>query len=244
MDTRITTLICYVWVMLFAIPQMMAQHPEKRSLQTLIDTDDPAWPDVKKWIAGASNRVEVLPVDSNRAKSELYAVQVTLRSPMGAVVYHTGGILVDGGWLRILGSGSEKLPRGMAKWNDGKTFDAENPVPGYLLVADDVLGGLFAINGGALSEEHIGDVFYFAPETLEWESLDIGYTGFLDFCFNGDVALFYEGFRWPGWEKDVAALKGDEAIHCYPHLFSQEGQDITKVSRSVVPIQELWERNR
>lgn len=42
-------------------------------------------------------------------ETALLATQVTTRSPMGAVVYHTGGILVDHGWIRILGAGECKL---------------------------------------------------------------------------------------------------------------------------------------
>ena len=41
------------------------------------------------------------------------------RSPLGAVVYETGGILVDGGWLRILGSGNARLTRTLPGWNAG-----------------------------------------------------------------------------------------------------------------------------
>ena len=45
----------------------------------------------------ATNPVEVLPpVEANR-KPALVAVQVTTRSPLGAIIYDTGGILVDHG---------------------------------------------------------------------------------------------------------------------------------------------------
>ena len=36
-------------------------------------------------------------------------MQMPTSSPMGAVIYETGGILIHYGWLRILGSGSFKL---------------------------------------------------------------------------------------------------------------------------------------
>lgn len=50
--------------------------------------------------------MEILPRDPAAAEAELVKTQVTTRSVMGAVVYETGGILIDRGWLRILGSGS------------------------------------------------------------------------------------------------------------------------------------------
>ena len=84
-----------------------------RPLSELIDTEDPAWPEVQEWIAGATNPVEVLPVDRANRDSALLAIQVTTRSPMGAIVYETGGLLIDHGWVRILVSGHSGLRRSL-----------------------------------------------------------------------------------------------------------------------------------
>uniref|UniRef100_UPI00406CCA9C DUF2625 family protein n=1 Tax=Mucilaginibacter sp. CSA2-8R TaxID=3141542 RepID=UPI00406CCA9C len=46
-----------------------------------------------------------------RAHETLYNLQLTTRSPMGAITYFTGGILIENGWIRILGSGSERSKR-------------------------------------------------------------------------------------------------------------------------------------
>jgi len=56
---------------------------------------------------------EVLPRDESRAQSELLGLQATTCSPMGALVYGYGGIVVEGGWLRVLGSGCERMNRGI-----------------------------------------------------------------------------------------------------------------------------------
>ena len=117
-----------------------------KSLPELINTKEPAWAMVQEWLSQATNQYEVLVKDQNRAELELVNAQVTTRSPMGAVIYETGGILIDDGWLRILGSGNAKLNRGLMQWNKGKTFEAAYYQPKYLLVADDVIGGYFAIN--------------------------------------------------------------------------------------------------
>ena len=111
-------------------------------LTPLINTQDPGWPLVQGWIASAKNKVQVLPKMAARADSALLAAQVTTRSPMGAVIYETGGILVGNGWLRILVSGSPALNRDLMGWN-------KNKQKGLLLVADDALGSFFALNGGA-----------------------------------------------------------------------------------------------
>jgi hypothetical protein len=37
---------------------------------------------------------------------------------MGAIVYHTGGLLIDHGWLRILGGGGHpRTQRSLMSWN-------------------------------------------------------------------------------------------------------------------------------
>ena len=209
-----------------------------RPLSELVDKEDPAWPEVQEWIAAATNHVEVLPVDEANRDAALHAIQVTTRSPMGALVYETGGLLIDHGWLRILGSGHSRLPRSLASWNEGRTMFGDGEPPGYLLVADDVLGGFFAINGGTLGEE-MGSVFYFSPDSADWECLDIGYSEFLMWSLQGDVAGFYESMRWPGWEQEISALNGDQAISVYPFL-SAKGPPIAERHRGVVPISEMF----
>lgn len=115
---------------------------------------------------------------------------------------------------------------------------ADGKPPGYLLVADDVLGGFFAINGGDLGEE-MGSVFYFAPDSNEWECLDMGYSQFLMWSLQGDIAGFYENMRWPGWDQEISSLTGDQAISVYPFL-SAKGPPIAERHRGVVPIAELF----
>jgi hypothetical protein len=169
-----------------------------RPVEELINKNDPGWTLVKDWIKSAKNKVEILPVDTTKAKDALYKTQVTTRSPMGAVVYMTGGLLIDNGWIRILGSGSEKLNRTLPDWNKGKSFKEFGDAPTFLLIADDAIGGFYLLNGGGLGKD-LGKVYYFSPDDLEYEPLDITYTEFLQFCFNGDLDKFYKGNRWTTW---------------------------------------------
>jgi hypothetical protein len=212
---------------------MQAQQLPTRTLAELINQQDPGWQLVSGWIREAKNNVRVLPKTPARADSALLATQVTTRSPLGAVVYETGGILVDGGWLRILGSGSPGLNRTLMDWNQGKTKD-------LLLVADDVLGGFYAINGGAFGPESLGKVFYFAPESLHWQPLDKTYSEFLVFAFSGNLKDFYHDVRWKGWEQEISPLTGNQGLACYPFLFTTEGKNVAKNKRAPVPIAELW----
>src|SRR5690348_6792465 len=94
-----------------------------KQVHELINLDDPGWPIVQGWITGAKNHIEVLlPPDNVTREKALVNAQVTTRSPMGAIIYETGGILVDHGWIRILGAGHPRLPRALADWNFGRSF--------------------------------------------------------------------------------------------------------------------------
>lgn len=218
-----------------------AQIRKMRPLNELINTTEPGWALVQDWIKQGSNKIEILPKDSTRAEDALYQIQVTTRSPMGAIIYETGGLLVDHGWIRVLGSGHEKLDRSLPGWNDGKSYTQTGEQPSFLLIADDVLGGFFAVNNGGLAmNEGIGSVFYFAPDTLEWENMEIGYSEFIRFCCSGDIAGFYEQYRWNNWQQDISDMTGNQGFSFYPFLFTKEGKDLEKVSKKPVPMEELW----
>ena len=55
---------------------------------------------------------------------------------MGALVYGCGGIVIGDGWLRVLGSGCERMKRGIYRFSLGKSFSEAGPMRRYLLVAD------------------------------------------------------------------------------------------------------------
>lgn len=213
-----------------------------RPLNELINKEEPAWAFVNEWISKAKNQVEVLPKDCVRAANALFETQVTTRSPMGAIIYETGGILIDHGWIRILGSGSKQLDRSIMDWNKGKSFQELGEQMPFLLIADDVLGGFFAINSGGLLQQSIGKVFYFAPDALKWEETELGYSDFLTFCFSGDLNKFYERYRWTTWQSDITNLDGNKGMSIIPPLWTKEGkQNIDKSSKKSVPLQELWD---
>lgn len=128
------------------------QNP-MRTVEELINTKEPGWPLVQGWIREATNKVEILSCDSLKGRDALYKTQVTTRSPMGAIIFSTGGILIDHGWIRILGSGSSRLNRTLPDWNKGISINEFGEQPPFLLIADDAVGGFFAINGGAFGED-------------------------------------------------------------------------------------------
>ncbi|MDU1891861.1 MAG: DUF2625 domain-containing protein [Dysgonomonas sp.] len=213
-----------------------------RTLQELINTEDPGWPVLQEWISLAKNKVDILPCDRKRAEEALVNTQVTTRSLMGAIVYETGGILIDNGWIRILGSGSDRMKRSIPSWNQGKTFSEFGEPAPYLLVADDAIGGFYAINGGYLGKD-AGNMYYFAPESLKWMPMEIGYSQFLLFCFETNMDEFYENLRWKNWQEEVAGLHPDYAYSFVPFLWTKEGKDINNVSRKVISVEEVYDFN-
>ncbi len=198
------------------------------------------WHVVEDLIKNAVNAYEILPKDDKAAEKALLELQQSVSSLMGAITYETGGIFIDNGWLRLLGSGHERLTRTIAGWNLGRSYDGAGETPGYLMVADDVLGGLFAVNGTELGED-VGNIYYLAPDTIEWEPLEINFHEFLAFCFAGDLNELYGEFRWEGWANDIKALNGDQAFLMTPPLWVHEPENIGERQRHALPMEEVFD---
>jgi len=114
---------------------------------------------------------------------------------------------------------------------------------GFLLVADDVVGGFYALNGGAFGPE-TGKIFYFAPDTLRWESMNnMDYSELLVWALGDKLSRFYASLGWDGWESEVSFMGGDSALSVYPFLWSKEAKDIARSSRKACPIEEVYELN-
>ncbi|WP_444958089.1 DUF2625 family protein [Microbulbifer sp. ZKSA002] len=202
-----------------------------KTLEELIDREEPFINIMNEWISKAKNHVEMLPPSGNRDQI-LLDVQVTTHSILGSLIYHTGGVLIDHGWIRILGSGSKHFTRDVHNWNQ--------PIrQGIYLVADDAAGGFYAINGGAFSGK-MNSVHYWAPDSMEWEPLDLLFSDFLGWLLSGDLSSFYEGLRWDGWQSDMQNITTNQCISFYPPLWSKQG-NCNSSHRGFVPIKEALE---
>lgn len=209
----------------------------RRPLSELVATTDLGIDRIRQLAAEAKNKVEIMPPDEAQRGPTLEALQVTNHSPLGALAYDTGGIVIDDGFLRIFGSGSLRVPQNVSQWNGRMPAGSKHRLNDALIVAVDVLGGFFALNIGAFPGGR--NIFYLAPDDLVWDDLQLQLGEFLALAIKGDLELFYKGFRWSDWRKDVATLKGDQGYSYFPPLWSKEG-GITTSTRGVVPIDELW----
>lgn len=186
---------------------------------------------VLAWLEEGEKLYEVLPPDDSSG-DVLLELQVTTRSPMGAIAYETGGILIDGGWLQIYGSGNANLPINIASFNRARS-------EGLLIVANDVVGGFFAINAGSLAGD-LGEINYWSPDNLEWEPLGVGYSAWLCWCVTNGVDEFYKDLKWLGWEKDFADLPKGYGFFFYPFLWTTEGS-INACKRGMISIGEIYD---
>ncbi|GAA0806054.1 hypothetical protein Sya03_37570 [Spirilliplanes yamanashiensis] len=184
-----------------------------------------AWPEISAVVAAAPYRVQVLPVDAGRAERCRTALGLTTQSWLGALVTHTGGLLVDQGWLRVLGGGHAGLP---------DVAEAADPAAQLLTVAYDVLGGRFAWTQAR--PDAPPTVHYFGPDVLAWEDLGQGYADWLYAMLAGSVTEFYASLRWPGWAEEVAALSPGEGLHTSPPPSTVEGADLSRAARRPVPL--------
>ncbi|WP_406279894.1 DUF2625 family protein [Embleya sp. NBC_00896] len=211
-----------------------------RSLDELINLDDSAWPMILAEVTGSPMTIDLLPADNERGRACLLHLQVTTRSYLGAIALHAGGLLIDHGWLRVFGGAAvpgSGLP-GLAEVN---AFPGSAPA---LIVADDVLGGVFAINGPDPAAAHRpgnpGGMTYFAPDTMAWEPLDVGHGAWLSWLLSGGTDQFYADLRWPDWQTETARLRPSEGLSVFPHLWSKEArEDLAATSRRPVPMKEL-----
>lgn len=137
-----------------------------------------------------------------------------------------GGFVIDS-WVRIYGCGILNVVEKNALYNKENYVD--------ILIGEDILGGLFALKNEF--------VYYYAPDSNEWENLEIYYTQFLNWLLNdtSNVNQFYQLFRWKNWESDCKNIKLTEGISFYPLL--QFDCDIEKRSRKVISIDELIRLN-
>jgi hypothetical protein len=174
-------------------------------------SDGSAMPVIRSWLAAATRRIEIFPCAPGHGDIALEALQVTSRSPLGAIAYETGGLFVDSGWIRVLGAGCPQLARTIAGWNGLPCDPGDAYLPGAMFVADDVLGGMYAIDVGALGAAR-GNVCYFAPGALAWRDTGQSYGDWLRHILcDDDLAE-----RWDDWEADVRTLPGTHAYMLDP----------------------------
>ena len=204
------------------------------------DIDNSLWKELKQMFSDSDKNIKVNRSKASKRHNTLDVLEITPKSVLGSVLFNTSGITVDN-WVRVLGAENEEN-RGILSYNKINENGAANTIDKMLIVADDVVGGIFALNAGKFSDG-IGDVWYFAPDTLQWESLEIKYSEFISWIARGNIDEFYSTLRWSKWRDDVSNVDFDEAILIYPFLWSKE-LNIENADKKIVPVEELLNINQ
>jgi hypothetical protein len=212
-----------------------------RTVDELTAVAESAWPRLEAELL-ANPAITVLPIASTAGRETLYRLQVTTRSRLGALALHAGGLLVDDGWLRVLGGGDE---RGLPSLAQANGLPGDEQPPAALLVGHDVLGGRFEVNGpdpaAANRPGDPGEVCYLGPDTLTWEALGAGHGSWLSWIAAGGTTEFYQALRWPAWREETRDLPLTHGIAVYPFLWSREAHDdLAATTRRPAPMIELF----
>lgn len=137
-------------------------------------------------------------------------------------------------YLKILGNDTNFG----IKWANGiyeKYYGATS-----LLVAYDIFGGLFVIKDYQFGGEQI---WYFAPDTMNWENLKITYHNFVKWICTDEFSFFYSDFPIEYVRDNPIQIEEDSVLLIYPYLWSKEYK-IGTPTINVVPFRELFELNQ
>lgn len=167
----------------------------------------------------SSKKVEILPVDETVLRQILNTFKIKDDSLFGNIVLNTGGLVIDN-WIRIYGAGQANFFQRNVK------FPYNN-----VLVAEDILGGIFALLDN-------GNIEYFAPDTLMWEDNDLSYSEFIYWALHGDTDTYYQDYRWNMWQNDIENVDINNGVSFYPFLWAEE-DSFEKRVRKEIPMEEI-----
>ena len=184
------------------------------------------WNEIGNALKDACNEIEIIRGEGT-ANDVLSRMGINGESTLGQVVSNAKEIYVNR-YLRLCGSGNiESVNEFVRMYYPGNK----------VVVATDLWGGIFVIGNGDF-EGHPARLWYYAPESLEWEQMDFNYTMFVEWIASGDVELYYDSWLWYGCEEELEQINSDKSVLMYPFLCSKEF-DIATAKRYFVPYYEV-----
>jgi|JI8StandDraft_1071087.scaffolds.fasta_scaffold87868_1 hypothetical protein len=198
--------------------------------------------EILKEVSGANNKVVAYESKNESNKDISKQLGVSESSTFGKIVNFTAGISIDNGWLRLFGGEASENIESIRNWNQIGN-DNNSVIDEAIMIGYDVIGGFFAINSGAFNSD-LWVIYYYAPDNLAWESLDLHYTDFFHWCLNGDLKKFYESYYWDSYEKELLSVKAEQGFSLYPPLFTTEGKNTNLTSKKIISLKEIWLLNQ
>ena len=167
------------------------------------------WNEIKSILKSSTKNIKILSSNYNNSLNNL---NINENSVLGQVIINTGGIFIEN-YIRLFGSGDEENSYNIYKYNlELKKYFDDN----IIIIGNDIFGGLFSLN------KEKNNILYFAPDTLEWEDLDITYKEFIKFVTSEKIDEFYKSYKWSTFQEDIKKVKFNEGILIYPFLWSNE----------------------
>ena len=187
------------------------------------------WNEIKSILKSSTKNIKILSSNYNNSLNNL---NINENSVLGQVIINTGGIFIEN-YIRLFGSGDEENSYNIYKYNlELKKYFDDN----IIIIGNDIFGGLFSLN------KEKNNILYFAPDTLEWEDLDITYKEFIKFVTSEKIDEFYKSYKWSTFQEDIKKVKFNEGTLIYPFLWSNEC-NIEKAKKDIVPFSELLQIN-
>lgn len=177
--------------------------------------------DLKKDLLESTNEIVICEVKEEDKKENILHIPKT--SLLGTVIYNTEYIKVNN-IIRIFGTKVEEIA----------TRYAEYIPQDRLVIADDVIGGLFALKGR--------DILYFCPQDLAWDNLEIEFGQFINWIMSEKMITFYDPKVIEVIKDEVKDLDFNSCIQFYPFMFS-EGFDVDTASKKVISSEEAIKLN-
>jgi len=198
---------------------------------------DSIWKNIKEMFYQSKHEKVIFEGILEDGQQECKELRHLCDSVLASVVANCSGIYVDN-WMRILGQGNE-MRNGVLHYNT--LFHDDSYLDGMLIIANDIVGGIYALNISRFEIEK-NMIWYFAPDTLEWENLGMTYSQFLAWTAQGDMDEFYEAMRWDSWRDDCGQVEWNNGCLVYPFLWAAECNKNT-AQKKIVPFDELMKLN-
>lgn len=183
------------------------------------------WDEILERIQSSTNEV-ALEQEGALSLDMLRQIGIPETSTIGQVMLNMRRLTVNG-YLRVYGSEIPQVTELVKQYHPGNK----------IVVATDVWGGIFAIGNGDFSGD-TSVMWYYAPETLQWESMEITYAQFLPWVLTPKFEEYHMSFMWNNMEEMLQTLSGDQGVLIYPFLWSKECNIVT-ATKKAVPFEEL-----
>lgn len=138
------------------------------------------------------------------------SLNLTSKSVLGSMLAKYSMVTTTENKIRFFG-GDNRIRSSLDEIN-GIINGKETKIPGILVIADDICGGIFAINNGFVKKASIGNIVFLPHNAFCFEDLGMGHADFVHWC----MMCSYNDWVMNGWktsEKEfINYKKADEYI--------------------------------